>query len=311
MIINYNLFNNTDTPTNGKLFKICFKAENCYDYEAPILECYEKASESSALGVKLDAQKATFEIYNTPAFTTQYCEKSYIELETEIWPNVDGNTADRFLMYWVDGVPAGVKVYSNENGTNFTHTRPRPITIGSDECDVYIYAIKVYERRLTEDEHLANFILDAPNVEEMLDRYNRNDILDDVRGDISYSKLIEKNPECRAWVYEVPRMTRNTDDKVGGCSFKEYYRNPEVPYMSAEDVEIRVQGTSSAAYGVAAFNMRSDFGDSGFIDAEGNPVEKYSFTDTAIPIDYFCTKVNVASCENANNALNQEWYNMY
>jgi hypothetical protein len=31
----------------------------------------------------------------------------------------------------------------------------------------------------------------------------------------------------------------------------------------------------------------------------------------AIPCDYFCTKVNVASCENANNALNQEWYNIF
>jgi hypothetical protein len=32
---------------------------------------------------------------------------------------------------------------------------------------------------------------------------------------------------------------------------------------------------------------------------------------TAIPVNFFCTKVNVASCENANNALNQEWYNMF
>ena len=31
----------------------------------------------------------------------------------------------------------------------------------------------------------------------------------------------------------------------------------------------------------------------------------------AIPVNYFCTKVNVASCENANNAMNQEWYNMF
>jgi hypothetical protein len=32
---------------------------------------------------------------------------------------------------------------------------------------------------------------------------------------------------------------------------------------------------------------------------------------TAIPVNYFCTKANVASCENANNAMNQEWYNLF
>jgi hypothetical protein len=34
-------------------------------------------------------------------------------------------------------------------------------------------------------------------------------------------------------------------------------------------------------------------------------------TDDAIGINFFCTKVNVASCENANNALNQMWYNAF
>jgi hypothetical protein len=34
-------------------------------------------------------------------------------------------------------------------------------------------------------------------------------------------------------------------------------------------------------------------------------------TPTSMPVNYFNTKVNVASCEQTNNALNQEWYDRY
>ena len=37
----------------------------------------------------------------------------------------------------------------------------------------------------------------------------------------------------------------------------------------------------------------------------------WSMDENAAPVNFFCTKVNVASCENANNAINQEWYNMF
>jgi hypothetical protein len=45
--------------------------------------------------------------------------------------------------------------------------------------------IKVYERHLSNDEHLANFIMDASTAAEIISRYNRNNILDE-RGEISY-----------------------------------------------------------------------------------------------------------------------------
>jgi len=85
MTVNYNLFEASNTARDGKNFKVCFKATNAYDYEAPILECYE---ETTQLGIKLDAQKGLFSTSTYPNFATQYYENSYIELETEIWPNV-------------------------------------------------------------------------------------------------------------------------------------------------------------------------------------------------------------------------------
>ena len=65
-------------------------------------------------------------------------------------------------MFWVDGVPSGVQVF--DQGTNFIQNNPKYITIGSDECDVYLYVIKIYERRLSNTEHLNNFIRDLENI---------------------------------------------------------------------------------------------------------------------------------------------------
>jgi hypothetical protein len=84
---------------------------------------------------------------------------------------------DRFTLFWADGIPVGVAVYPSTE--TFKQTQPKKIVIGSNECDVDIYTVKLYNRSLTEQEHLRNFIADATTPQEMLDRYNRNDILVD------------------------------------------------------------------------------------------------------------------------------------
>ena len=318
MTINYPLFGRFDASDNGgKDFKFCFKATNCYDYEAPVMNCHD-----GHIGLKLDAQKATISIGGLADFSTQYYENSYIELETEIWPNQKDKTAkipgDRFIMFWVDGIPAGVKAYTYSDNTNAIFTNDgRNIVIGSKLCDVNVYVAKLYERRLTENEHLNNFIIDAPNATQMVDRFKRNDILDN-RGEISYEKLVAQNPNCHAYLYEVPHMTKSKDDKdndeeLKKCKYTELFGDNNTlsnPYYSANDTQIYVQGTSSAAYGVAAFNLRSKFR-KGLIDKDGNAVDGWKVSDDAIPINLSCTKVNVASCENVNNVVNQEWYHRF
>ena len=315
MTINHEPFAAMDVASTGKNIKVCFKTANCYDYSAPVLECYD---ESSKVGIKLNAQQALFSSATFSEFSTQYYENVYIELETEIWPNIEDIDpehdlyGDRFMMFWMDGIPAGVKPYpTNENFIHPEGNRKK-IVVGSDLCDVYLYVCKVYPRRLTEDEHLDNFIMDAPSTEEMLKRYRRNDILDNT-GEISYTRLVEQNPDCHVYMYEMDHMTTSKDDKVKDCVYTELfgeYNSLDNPYYSATGAEVYVQGTSSAAYGAAAFNLRSKF-KSGLIDCNGEQVNGWQVTNEAIPIDLACTKVNVASCENANNVVNQEWYNKY
>lgn len=263
-------------------------------------------------GFKMNAQYATIN-GSSSTLTTQYCEDTYIELEFDVSAQDSKNNVNpkNYIKYWIDGVPCGYTIYSNDD--SFMGAANQNIVIGSSDCDVYLYMIKLYNKSLSDTDHLNNFIMDAPNAVEMLNRFKRNDIMDDNRKtEISPTKLAKANPDCLVHVYTTTQeglpITKQTKRK--GCEYKQYH-NSDTAVISASDVTIKVQGTSSEKYVVAAANLDSEF-TTGFRDSDGNSFDGWSMDGgKAIPVNFFCTKVNVASCENANNALNQEWYNMF
>ena len=321
MNINYDLFGtNNLVGRTGKALKIIFKATSCRDYDAQVLSCAGTEGVSER-GLILKAQNGVFKSASS-SISSPYCEDSYIELEIDIDTVLREdakNPGRNYIMAWLDGVPAAIVKY--DTGDAFHTSATKTIEIGSDDCDVYIYLIKAYNKHLSDEQHLQNFIADAPNALEMLDRYKRNDILDE-RDEISPVKLALANPDCRVHIYDVDHVSTNKDtDKVKDCKYEQYH-NSEVPIVKAEGVTTRVQGTSSASYGLAAFNIDADFKKTTICDGNGEPLTyewdtegkytgKYALNENSIPCNYFTNKVNVASSENANNALNQEWYNRF
>lgn len=309
MTINYKPFETGVTSNNGKAFKIIFKATNCRDYDAKVLECYDyNETSKTGIGLEIKAQNA---LYATGSINinTPLCEDIRTEYEIDI-SSLGAGTTERpetFIVPWINGVPAGVKRYSPK-APNVQQSKAQNITIGSADCDVYVYLVKYYDNHLTNTEHLNNFIMDAPNATEMLNRFNRNDILDG-NGQISYLKLSEQNPEVAVHLYEVSNVPTSKTD-VTGVNYYQYKNNKLM--LSAENAKLRAQGTSSMAYGIAAFNFDLNIEGATVKDENGEEItDGWSMDDKAIPVTYFNTKVNVASSEGANNAINQEWYNMF
>lgn len=288
-----------DAMRNGKEIKFIFKATNCRNYDAKIGSCL-----SDGIGIELQAQKATISSEQT-TMEAQYCEDSRIEMDI----NIEPDSTDRIMMLWLEGVPSRVAIY--EANDNWTQDTPANLTIGSTDCDVWIYRVKVYENNLTKNEVHENWIADAPDAEEMLDRYQRNNIYDQ-NGNIDIQKLINANPNLRVIELEGPRMTTSKKDPVVGKIKHTLKSGGAIHTFIGEGITYKVQGTSSAQYGEAAYNLDIDFKKAiSWTNENGEAMTGYAMTEQSIPVNYFNIKLNVASSENANNIVMQDDYNNF
>ena len=288
-----------DAAANGKEIKMVFKCKSVRDYDAEIMNCV-----SGNIGLQLQAQQATLSS-ELESVTVPYCEERTIELDV----NIEATSENMLATIWLLGVPSSVMDYKSND--NWMQAVPEPLKIGSEECDVWLYRMKMYGNSLTRYEILDNFIADCADTEEMVARYERNDIFA-TDGSIDVNKLAAANPNLRILRISAERMTSGKEDPVT-CSVQQIYTNGGNAHnFSSEGVTMKVQGTSSAAYGEAAFNLDLDFGDStGFALASGEVVTEYAMDENAIPVDYFNIKLNVASSENANNVCLADDYNTY
>lgn len=297
-----------DAMRTGKELKFIFKATNCRNYDAQILSCF-----ADNIGVKLQAQRATVRSQLTE-MDVPYCEDSIIEMDINIEP--DGG--DRVMMIWLEGIPSKVAIYADND--NFTQDNPQLLRIGSNDCDVHIYRVKAYENDLTRLEIHENWMADAPDAEEMLARYNRNNIYDS-NGDIDIQKLIDASPNLRVITVHAPKMTTAKTDEVT-CTVDHVMKAGGVKHkFTGANVTMKAQGTSSAQYGEAALNLDLEFeaieDDAGevttaaFVFGDGTTGDKYSMTDKSIGVNYFNIKLNVASSENANNVVMADEYNEF
>ena len=298
LTVNYNLFGD-DARKTGKCFNFMFLCENVANYDAEILSCV-----SDGIGLQMNAQNAIMKTQQT-TMDIPYCEEKYLEFGLNILP--DGEFPE--IVVWLNGTPARVALYASTE--SFTQTEAVPITIGSDDCDVRIYRIQAYTTNLTDDEQMDNFIANARDTDEMVDRYNRNDICDEY-GNIDPDILAQKHPGLRVIKMTVPRFTTGKKDTVTGCTIEHIMSGGGNAHnWIARNCKFKGQGTSSEYYGDSARNMDFDFSESGFDLSDGTHIEKYAMTDNSVPINYFNCKVNVASSENANNAVMADDFNTY
>ena len=314
--INYNLFENNQVMSDGAEFKFVFKVTNVGDPTATFLTC--KSGGNSPVGIEMNAHTGHLYAGNTNGLDIPYSEDDIIEFEYNINTlDLDDSTAESFIMTYEDGVGYRPMPYSSAN--RLYQQSPVPIVIGSKDCDVYIYRMKAYTSYLSNTDILSNFIADAQSAEEMIARYNRNQIYDE-NGNLNPDKLAEACPQLKIIKITCPKFTADKDEKIKDTTIQCVHTggDPVLDNWTAINCSHSGQGTTSNRYGISARNLRLIMNNDNTEITMGDGITKYyngegkvTLTRNSVPNNFFNLKVNVASSENANNALLAKRYDEF
>lgn len=294
---------------------------------------YYLDNSNDATGLEMRTHQAYLTVTAGGQLEVPYSEDDVIEFEYNInHIDTENSSATSYIMSYEDGVGARPLIYNND--AVLYQTTPSVIEIGSDDCDVWIYRMKAYTSELSDSDVLKNFCADARDSEEMVNRYQRNLIYDE-NNQLTPESVSAACPDLRVICIEAPYFTNDKADYVKNTTVTCMYANgrPRDNWVWRNGFHVG-QGTSSNRYGAAGRNLDIIFGFDGVNTVvkkiKANTVQGYvseiefadgttltgadakiNLTDTSVENSWFNIKVNIASSENANNALLQKRFNDY
>lgn len=279
----------SDFRTTGKTIEIEFATRNVLNYDSTILSCM-----NDGRGIAITSQRAYLNSEQS-SISTQYKEEEHVRIAFVAEKRAD----NRLLYIYINGIASGVVQYPVDD--DFSQSSPVNISVGSNDCTIDIYCIRIYDNNLTRYQILDNWIADTQDGATMLDRYNHNNVYDEY-GNIVISALPSDLPYMIIECAELPQY--KGDKKT--CSGS--YVNPmdSTKNFTFTGAEFDVQGTSSQYY--PRKNYKAKF-KNGFVMSSGNTISKYAMNTDAIPVNTFCFKADVASSEGANNVELVRLYN--
>ena len=279
-----------DFRTAGKTIELEFATRTVMNYDAVILSCL-----SGGRGLYLTAQKVQMNSEQS-TISMQFKENEHVRVAFV----VEKRTENRLVYCYINGIMSGAIQYPVND--DFAQTEPVGISIGSNECTIDLYNIRVYDNDLTRSQVLDNWIADTQDVEEMLSRYQRNQVYD-AYGNIVKEQLPHDLPYLILECDELPQY-KGDKKTVSGSYTDPLHAEKCFTFTGAQ---FDVQGTSSQYYERKNYKAKYK---NGFVMASGATAEDFKLRDTSIPVATFCYKADVASSEGANNVELVRLYDM-
>ena len=271
-----------DFRTTGKTIELEFATRNILDYDATIISCM-----SGGRGLTVTPQRATLKSEQSE-ISAQFKEDEHIRLAFV----VEKRSENRLMLTYINGIASGAVLYPTND--DFSQVSPVNISLGSSDCTLDLYCIRVYDNDLTRHQVLDNWIADTQDVDDMQYRWRHNQVYD-AYGHVVIDSLPMDLPYMIISCPELPQY--KGDKKMVTIA----YTDPLYPVNSftieEESCQANVQGTSSAPYARKNYDLQFK---KGFNTSSGH-TDGYKLRTNSIPFNRFVLKADVASSEAANN----------
>ena len=278
-----------DFRSTGKTIEVEFATRDVMNYDSVIMSCM-----SGGRGFSLTAQLARL-VSEQSEISMQYKENEHVRIAFV----VEKRSQNRLVYIYVNGIMSGVVQYPASD--DFSQANPVGISIGSNDCTIDLYCIRVYDNNLERGQILNNWIADTRDVTDMLARYRRNSVYDEY-GNIVIARLPADLPYMIIECVELPQY--KGDKKTVNITYVDPVHTSRS--FTATGVQLDVQGTSSQYYARKNYKAKCK---KGFDMNNGTHADNYPLRTGAIPTNTFCFKADVASSEGANNVELARLYN--
>ena len=351
--INYKPFSEENLPKIKELgftFEIEFETTNVYNDDAVI--CRICGNENFAPGIVISASGAELVISRkvvTEGDNAGYAKKVSTKYKAEennrisfvITPDNDDETyRNRILSIYVNGELCGA--YAYDNGTNFFNDSNISFR-GNDEACINISSIKIYNRALSSNDILNNYIYYRVNAEEKAAIYKRNDIVLTSNTEMFDSdKLKSQLPVMMIYQTDVNQSLDDIHQEKKNKKLTRFFdvvyidiQNPSKNFL-VKNAYVTPQGTSSMNYPVKNLRLytgkkdkageyysRLFVGSNIFIDGSPNNLSwdninldaevkkkrQYAFKEGSIPVNCWCLKADFAESSSSHNTGTSRYWN--
>lgn len=289
--IGYKPFRIDATPT-GATYEFELSCANTTDKDAPVLRCFD-----GSVGFEVTATEAKMRTAGGTEVSTPFTDNIDLHIAFVVQPR-GGN---RLLELYVNGIRTSAVQYAASD--SLLQEDAQTITVMSEGTDVDLRSIRVYEKALTDDEALTNFIVDRADVENMVTLFQANDILDNEGLQIDIEKLRAQGKGVMRIVGRVDLVNQTNDKKyeelVDVYFYSPYGREYDLVLLGAG---LKIQGTSSTTYPRKNYRIYADR--PGCIMLVGGvevPSKEYAFKPGATPVKIWCLKADYSDSSSTHN----------
>lgn len=173
---------------NAFTFLIKYKASEVTDDSSPIIKCLDE----NGTGFIITPTEARMVTRGNSQLAMKMAAENIYEVGFVSFPIATDGSSDyekentEMVYLYINGIMSGAV----QRGTSDSiyQTVPSYINMGADGATLDVYLMRGYNTFLTDDQMLSCFILDQNTADELLDKYNSNDILDD-NGNVSVDNV--------------------------------------------------------------------------------------------------------------------------